>query len=56
MMPVCACMRACVCVLITQICPKLLQIQIFRKSIVAMNFHALEDFIGFMDLGLKISE
>ena len=26
------------------------------KLIVPMNFHALENFFGFMDLGLKISE
>ena len=35
---------------------KLLQLQIFCKLIVPMNFHALENFFGFMDLGLKISE
>ena len=38
MMPVCACVRKCV----TQISPKLLQLQIFCKLIVPMNFHALE--------------
>ena len=52
MMPVCACMR----VLVMQISPKLLQLQIFCKLIVPMNFHALENFFGFMDLSLKISE
>ena len=26
------------------------------KLIVPMNFHALENILGFMDLGLKISE
>ena len=52
MMPVCACVRY----LVTQISPKLLQLQIFCKLIVPMNFHALENFFGFMDLGLKISE
>ena len=56
MMPVCACMRACVRALVTQIPPKLLQLQIFCKLIVPMNFHALENFFGFMDLGLTISE
>ena len=60
MMSVCACVRACVrvCmrVLVTQISPKLLQLQIFCKLIVPMNFHALENFFGFIDLGLKISE
>ena len=58
MMPVCACVhvgvRAFKCV--TQISPKLLQLQIFCKLIVPMNFHALEIFFGFMDLGLKINE
>ena len=55
-MPVCACVRVCMCWLVTQISPKLLQLQIFCKLIVPMNFHALENFFGFMDLGLKISE
>ena len=52
MMSVCACVHA----LVTQISPKLLQLQIFCKLIVPMNFHALEIFFGFIDLGLKISE
>ena len=52
MMSVCASVRA----LVTQISPKLLQLQIFCKLIVPMNFHALENFFGFIDLGLKISE
>ena len=50
MMPV----RACVSV--TQISPKLLQLQIVCKLIVPMNFPDLENCCGFMDLGLKISE
>ena len=56
MMPVCACVCVCVRALVTQISPKLLQLQIFCKLIVPMNFHALENFFGFMDLGVKISE
>ena len=56
MMPVCACVSACMRQGVTQISPKLLQLQIFCKLIVPMNFHALEIFFGFMDLGLKISE
>ena len=52
----CVCVHACVHLLVTQISPKLLQLQIFGKLIVPMNFHALEIFWGFMDLGLKISE
>ena len=46
----------CVRALVTQISPKLLQLQIFCKLIVPMIFHALEKFFGFMDLGLKKSE
>ena len=49
-------MPVCVRALVTQISPKLQQLQIFCKLIVSMNFHALENFLGFMDLGLKISE
>ena len=56
MMPVCACVREWVRALVTQISPKLLQLQIFCKLIVPMKFHALEIIFGFMDLGLKISE
>ena len=60
MMPVCACVRGCVhaCVryLVMQISRKLLQLQIFCKLIVPMNFHALHNFFGLMDLGLNISE
>ena len=57
MMPVCSGVRACVrALVVTQISPKLLQLQIFCKLIVPMNFHALENFLGFMDMGLKISE
>ena len=51
-MPVCACVLR----LVTQIFPKLLQLQIFCKLIFPMIFHSLENFLGFMDLGLKISE
>ena len=56
MMPVRACVHACVRALVTQIPPKLLQLQIFCKLIVPMNVHALENFFGVMDLGLTISE
>ena len=54
--PVCSCVRACVRALVTQISPKLLQLQIFCKLIVPMNFHALEKFFGFVDLRLQITE
>ena len=33
--------------------PKLLQLEIFCQLIVPMNFHALENFFGFVDLCLK---
>ena len=46
------CVRYCV----TQLFPKLLQLQIFCKLIVLMNFHALENFFVFVDLGVRISE
>ena len=46
-----ACMRC-----VTQISPKLLQLQIFCKLIVPMNFHALENCVGFVNLGQKVSE
>ena len=46
------CVRACVRYCVMQISPKLLQLQIFCKLIVPMNFHALEHFVGFVDLGL----
>ena len=36
-----------------QISSKLLQLQIFCQLIVLMNFHALANFVGFVDLGLK---
>ena len=50
--------HVCVCVLqcVMQFSPKVLQLQIFGKLIVLMNFHALENFVGFVDLGLKVSE
>ena len=53
MMPVCA----CVCALVSHAdFSKTTTAQIFCKLIVPMNFHALENFFCFMDLGLKISE
>ena len=53
MMPVCACVR----VLVSHAdFSKTIQLQIFCKLIVPMNFHALENIFDFMDLGLKISE
>ena len=52
------CVRAFVraCVSVMQISPKLLQLEIFCKLIVPMNFHALENFVGFVDIVLKVSE
>ena len=52
-MGVCMCVCAIVC---HTDFSKRLQLQIFCQLIVLMNFHAFENFLGFMDLGLKISE
>ena len=39
-----------------QISEKLLQLENFCQLIVTVNFHVLENFVGFVDLSLKISE
>ena len=49
---VCACVRACV----TQFSLKLLQLHIFGKSQVLMNFFALQYFWGLVNFGLLLSE
>ena len=49
---VCACVRACV----TQFSLKLLQLHIFDKSQVLMNFFALQYFWGLVNFGLLLSE
>ena len=57
MMPVCACVRACVHALVSHAdFSKTTTATDFCKLIAPMNFHALKNFFGFMDLGLKISE
>ena len=62
MMPVCACMYGCMCTCMPVLVshadfPKTTySYRFFVNIIVLMNFHALENFFGFMDLGLKISE
>ena len=47
-----ACVRACV----TQFSLKLLQLHIFGKSQVLMNFFALQYFWGLVNFGLLLSE
>ena len=51
-MCVCTCVRACV----TQFSLKLLQLHIFGKSQVLMNFFALQYFWGLVNFGLLLSE
>ena len=51
-MCVCMCVRACV----TQFSLKLLQLHIFGKSQVLMNFFALQYFWGLVNFGLLLSE
>ena len=46
------CVRACV----TQFSLKLLQIHIFGKLLVLMNFYALQYFLGLVNFGLLLSE
>ena len=49
---VCACVRACV----KQFPLKLLQLHIFGKLVVLMNFFALQYFLGLVNFGLLVSE
>ena len=49
---VCAYVRACV----TQFPMKLLQLHIFGKLVVVMNFFALQYFWGLVNFGLLVSE
>ena len=59
MMSVCvrACVRVCVRALVSHAdFSKTTTATDFCKLIVPMNFHALENVFGFIDLGLKISE
>ena len=59
MHPVCACVDAGVCALVCHTDfskTTTVMLQIFCQLIVLMNFHDLENFLGFVDLGLKISE
>ena len=53
---VCECVRACVRVCVTQFSLKLLQLHIFGKSQVLMNFFALQYFWGLVNFGLLLSE
>ena len=54
MMSVCVCVR--VLVSHADFSKTTTATDFFCKLIVPMNFHALENFFGFIDLGLKISE
>ena len=49
---VCACVRAWV----TQFSLKLLQLHIFGKLLVLLNFYALQNFLGLVNFGLLLSE
>ena len=53
---VCAYVRACVRARVTQFPLKLLQLHIFGKSQVLMNFFALQYFWGLVNFGLLLSE
>ena len=53
---VCACVRACVRACVTQFSLKLLQLHIFGKSQVLMNFFALQYFWGLVNFGPLLSE
>ena len=48
--------RACVRVCVTQFPLKLLQLHIFGKLVVLMNFFALQYFLGLVNFGLLVSE
>ena len=52
------CVRVCVCELVchADFSKTATATDFFCKLIVLMNFYALENFFGFVDLGLKISE
>ena len=52
-----ACGGACVCVLVCHAdFSKTTTVTDFLSLIVPMNFHALEKFVGFVDLNLMISK
>ena len=51
-----ACVRACVHACVTQFPLKLLQLHIFGKLVVLMNFFALQYFLGLVNFGLLVSE
>ena len=51
-----ACVRAWVRACVTQFPLKLLQLHIFGKLVVLMNFFALQYFLGLVNFGLLVSE
>ena len=50
------CGRGCVRACVTQFPLKLLQLHIFGKLVVLMNFFALQYFLGLVNFGLLVSE
>ena len=52
---VCACVRVCLRECVTQFSLKLLQLHIFGKLLVLMNFYALQYFLGLVNFGLLLS-
>ena len=53
---VCACVRVCVRECVMRFPLKLLQLHIFGKLVVLMNFFALQYFLGLVNFGLLVSE
>ena len=52
----CVYMRVCVPECVTQFSLKLLQLHIFGKLLVLMNFYALKYFLALVNFGLLLSE
>ena len=50
------CVRTCVRACVTQFPLKLLQLHIFGKLVVLMNFFTLQYFLGLVNFGLLVSE
>ena len=50
------CVRECMRAWVTQFSLKLLQLHIFGKLLVLMNFYTLQNFLGLVNFGLLLSE
>ena len=50
------CVRMCMRAWVTQFSLKLLQLHIFGKLLVLMNFYALQYFLGLMNYSLLLNE